>query len=328
MSTSAPVYVAGLERSGTSLMYALLASHPRLAMTRRTNLWTYFYGRYGDLSDPTNLAECLDVMRRYKRLAVLDVDWVRLESAFRNGPSTYPRLFDLIERQYADRLGRPRWGDKSLNTERYAEEIFEAFPDARIIHMMRDPRDRFASVMARWKVRRGGVGAGTAEWVRSERLAVENERRFPDRYKVLRYEDLAADPEIHTSAICDFIGEDYRDEMLSMRGAETFRDQGSNSSYGKRDVGVISTSSIGRYVQVLSPMEVAFIEARTSEGLERWNYAPQGHRFGSGDAFIYRSLIYPRELGRMRGWEIRDSYRNRKGRTVPGYRFVEQADET
>ncbi|MFN2221113.1 MAG: sulfotransferase, partial [Candidatus Promineifilaceae bacterium] len=46
-----PVYVAGLERSGTSLMYALLASHPRIAMTRRTNMWTHFYNQYGDLAN-------------------------------------------------------------------------------------------------------------------------------------------------------------------------------------------------------------------------------------------------------------------------------------
>ena len=32
-----PVFVAGLERSGTSLIFALLASHPNIAMTRRTN---------------------------------------------------------------------------------------------------------------------------------------------------------------------------------------------------------------------------------------------------------------------------------------------------
>ena len=31
-----PIYIAGLERSGTSLIYALLASHPNIAMFRRT----------------------------------------------------------------------------------------------------------------------------------------------------------------------------------------------------------------------------------------------------------------------------------------------------
>ena len=50
-----PVYIAGLERSGTSLIYALLGSHPSIAMTRRTNLWTHFYGQYGDLGQPKRI---------------------------------------------------------------------------------------------------------------------------------------------------------------------------------------------------------------------------------------------------------------------------------
>ncbi|MGH9260048.1 MAG: sulfotransferase, partial [Acidimicrobiales bacterium] len=52
---SAPLFIAGPDRSGTTLMYALLASHPDVSMVRRTNMWRYFHGRYGDLAEPANL---------------------------------------------------------------------------------------------------------------------------------------------------------------------------------------------------------------------------------------------------------------------------------
>ncbi len=35
------IFVAGIERGGASLMYAVLASHPHIAMTRRTNWWAF-----------------------------------------------------------------------------------------------------------------------------------------------------------------------------------------------------------------------------------------------------------------------------------------------
>ena len=54
-----PIFIGGAERSGTSLLYALLTSHPNISMTRRTNLWAYFYNQYGDLSHPQNLERCL-----------------------------------------------------------------------------------------------------------------------------------------------------------------------------------------------------------------------------------------------------------------------------
>jgi hypothetical protein len=100
--------LAGLERSGTSLIFALLASHPNIAMTRRTNLWTHFYGQYGDLADDANLDRCLDMMMRYRRLQILEPDRDQLEAAFRSGPRTYAELFARLE-EYAARLGKPRW---------------------------------------------------------------------------------------------------------------------------------------------------------------------------------------------------------------------------
>lgn len=324
--TRNPVYVAGLERTGTSLLYALLASHPRLAMTRRTNLWTYFYDQFGDLDRDDNLDRCLRMMMRYKRLAVLEPDEERLRAEFLEGPRTYARLFALLEQQVADRLGKPRWGDKSLHTERYADPIFEAYPEARIVHMIRDPRDRYASVLARWKTRRGGVGAGMAEWLSSAALAHSNQTTYPDRYMVIRYEDLVAEPETLLREICDFIGEEYTDHMLTMDGAADFRDQGANSSYGSRRAGKISTDSIGRYSTVLSRRQVAFIERVAREEMRNFDYQPTAQELGAAERLHFYSGTMPLELLRLGGWRLRHRYRDHAGRKLPAYRLIDGPD--
>ena len=321
--TPNPVYVAGLERSGTSLLFALLASHPRLAMTRRTNLWTYFYDQFGDLGVAENRDKCIDTMMRYKRLAVLEPDEERLRRDFLDGPPTYARLFALLEQQHADRLGKPRWGDKSLHTERYASPIFAAYPEARILHMMRDPRDRYASVLARWKSRRGGVGAGMAEWLDSASHAITGEQRYPDRYKVIRYEDLASEPESTLRAICEFIGEEYTDQMLSMDGASDFRDQGANSSYGKRPAGKISTDSIGRYPDVLSSRQIAFIEWIAKEDMARFDYDATARDLSAVDRASFTLLALPFESVRLTAWRVRHRYRDYAGRKLPSYRLLD-----
>jgi len=66
--TRGPIFIAGADRSGTTLLYALLASHPSISMVRRTNMWRYFDRRYGDLGDPANLDRCLNDMLRYRRM--------------------------------------------------------------------------------------------------------------------------------------------------------------------------------------------------------------------------------------------------------------------
>ncbi|MDH4119412.1 MAG: sulfotransferase [Acidimicrobiia bacterium] len=320
---SGPIYVAGLERSGTSLIFALLASHPNIAMTRRTNLWTHFYDQYGDLSDDANLDACLDMMKRYQRLVKLEPDWDRLRADFVAGSRTYGRLFDLIERQQADRMAKPRWGDKSLNTERYARPIYEAFDDARIIHMVRDPRDRYASSKTRWKRRRGGVGAGIAEWLASVRLAADNTERYGSRYLVLRYEDLVRDPEGSLRRVCECIEEPYSEDMLTMRGAAEFRDQGANSSYGSRASGEISTESIGKYRQVLPPTQVSFVDRVAATEMAKLGYQTDARKLSAVDRLRYWLGTVPAERVRMTLWHMRTGLLDRKGRPVPAYRIVE-----
>lgn len=317
-----PIFIAGLERSGTSLIYALLASHPRIAMTRRTNLWTYFYNQYGDLSQPENFERCLSMMMRYKRLVVLEPDADKLREDFWQGEPTYGRLFALLEEQVAQRKGKPRWGDKSLNTERYAEPIFAAYPGARILHMIRDPRDRYASVLARWKSRRGGVGAGTAMWLSSVSLAEANRRRFPSQYKIIRYETLATKPEETLREICAFIDEEYAPEMLTMRGAKTFREQGSNSSYGQRKPGVISTNSIGRFRQVLSANQIAFIQNQAGDEMVAFDYDLDVVERPFSQRLRFSLLDWPLNLALLTAWRVRYRIRQQTKTPLPAYRIV------
>lgn len=318
-----PVFVAGLERSGTSLMYALLATHPGLAMTRRTNMWTYFYNQFGDLSQPENLESCLSLMMKYKRLVKLKPDPERIRREFQKGTNkSYARLFALLEEHYAEEANKPRWGDKSLNTERYAEPIFAAYPGARILHMMRDPRDRYASVIKRWKVRRGDVGAGTAMWLSSVSLAKENQRRYPDQYKIVRYETLAKQPEETLQEICEFIDEPYVPEMITMQGAKKFREQGSNSSYEQRKPGSISTSSIGRYRQVLSPRQIAFIQSIAKQEMKDFAYELDPIELDSADRLKLIFSDWPRNMALLLTWRVREAIKDQTGRKLPDYRIV------
>lgn len=309
-----PVFVGGLDRTGTSLVYALLASHPNLAMTRRTNWWTYFYGRFGDLGADANLDRCLTVMRRYRRHRKLDPDWDRLRADFVAGERDYGRLFALLEEQHARRLGRPRWGDKSLHTERYADLVFEHFPDARIIHMIRDPRDRYASVLKRWKRVRGGAGASTAAWIASARLGERNRRQHPDGYRLLRYEDLAERPEATMRSVCEFIGEPFEPRMMAMEGAAEFRESGGNSSYERFAQGTISTASIGRYRSVLSGADIAFIEAQAVDEMRRHGYEAGRPEMSAAARWRYRLGQWPANRLRMAGWRAREWVYDRLGR--------------
>lgn len=323
---SKPIYIAGPERSGTSLIYALLGSHPDIAMTRRTNLWTHFYGQYGDLAQPENFERCLAMMMRYKRIVRLDPDPERIRREFLQGDRSYAALFALLGEHFAERQGKTRWGDKSLDTERYAELIFTDFPEARMIHMVRDPRDRYASSLTRWGPNRGGVGSATAMWLWSAAMARRNMARFPGRYAILRYETLIYRPEEALREICGFIGEPYSPQMLTMQDAELFRDEGGNSSYGRRPPGVISTSSIGKFRNVLTHRQISYMERTAGREMTSFGYTLDDPDLSAGEKSLYYLYDAPINALRVTVWRAREAYYDRKGRQVPSYRIVPSID--
>ncbi|HZD11572.1 MAG TPA: sulfotransferase [Candidatus Binatia bacterium] len=321
MRQAEPIFITGADRSGTSLIYALLASHPNISMVRRTNMWRWFYGQYGDLAERENFERCLETMLRYYRLDALQPDAERIRREFWQGAPSYGHLFALFHGHHAERLGKSRWGDKSLHTEHHAAQIFAEFPEARIIHMVRDPRDRYASVLKRYDDSEKGVAATTGRWLASTRQAQRNLRMYPDKYMALRYETLAQQPERTVQEVCAFIGEDYAPEMLAMKGAPEYRESGGNSSFTRFRPGTISTRSIGRYRKVVGKQDLAFIQFCAGSDMARFDYEREAVDFLPAERLRYYSIELPTNLVRLAGWLALQRLNKAKGTAVPESRL-------
>lgn len=320
--TDNPIFIAGPDRSGTTLLFALLASHPNISMVRRTNMWRYFHERYGDLQEEDNFERCLGEMLRYNRIQTfLQPDAERVRNEFRRGKPTYGHLFSILHEQHAASLGKRRWGDKSLHTEHYVDRVFSEFPEARILHITRDPRDRYASVRKRHNRDVPRLGAANGRWLLSMRKALENRKRYPDRYMILRFEDLAGNTEETLQKICAFIGEPYTPEMLSMSGAKDHAESGGNSSFGKLEPGKISQKPIGRYREVLSNIEIAFIQSLTGEYMRQLGYQLEPISLSAGEKLKYYGFVLPSNLLRMAGWMVLNIIKIKRGEPIPRNRL-------
>jgi hypothetical protein len=321
-----PVLITGADRTGTTLLYALVASHPNISMVRRSNIFRWFHGRFGDLADPANARRCVETMVRYQRMSVLAPDPELILADFAAAPKTYGALFAIVHGHRAERIGKPRWGDKSLHGEHWAETIFQEFPDARMIQLVRDPRDRHASVKARYDGRRVGLGSHTARWLDSARAAKRNSARYQGRYLVVRYEDLVFEPERELGRVCDFLDEPYTSEMLLMGGAPDHNDVGGNSSFEPVPAQTISTRSVGRFRKVLEPREIAYLQAVCSRPMARFGYEKDRIDLGRRErvAFVFRDVgvegakAVLRRVERATGRQADDMPANRLGPATDG----------
>lgn len=316
-ATGGPIYIGGLERSGKTTLAGFLTSHPRIAVPDwGTNMWTYFYRRYGDLRDPANLDRCLDAMVRYSHVALLEPDTDRIRAELSSGPVTYARLFALFLEQWAGRQGKPRWGVQTGLVERYARPILTSDPDAVIVHLVRDPRDRYEAALDHWPSGRGRAGGATARWNYSLRLAERHRRRFPGRYLVVRYEDLVLETEATLRHVCAFLGEEYHDSILTMDGAPGRRDRLRARVHRPDATGPLSPEYIGRFADRIPAEELAFVQLHAGRRMRRHGYDPVPVGFGPRDWARFAAASWPNQFARMVAWRAKEAAQQHLPRLV------------
>jgi O-antigen/teichoic acid export membrane protein len=328
-----PVYIGGLDRSGKTTLAAFLTSHPNLDIPDAgSNLWTYFYGRFGDLGRPANLERFLDMMQRYRHVAILHPDPHRIRREFSAGPPTYARLFSLVHAHHAERQGKPRWGTQTGLIERYADEVFAAYPGVRIIHMVRDPRDRYEASRELWPRGKGQAGGATARWVYSTRLAQRHVRRHPGGYLIVRFEDLVRWTEETLRVVCDFLGETFEPDMLGMPAAPERRARLASrrpalSTTSTATTAVLSTALavtaqcalqpplsaafIGRFRECVSTADVAFIQLHAGRLMPAYGYTPVPLAWGTHEWARFFARTWPGQASRMLAWRGREALQQR-----------------
>lgn len=193
-------------------------------------------------------------------------------------------LFGELMAAYAERLGRPRWGVKTPLLELYAEPLLKQYPQGRIIHVVRDPRDMCSSILRRgyygllrrWIM--DSVAWMTMNWKQSGRIAAANQAHDPERYRIVYYEKFVRDPEDSLKSICEFIGEKYDDNMLNMSDFADFRESGGNSSFGP--LNGISSAPIGRFRENMRPSKIRICEFLAGNDLMQLRYEQSNTHMG------------------------------------------------
>jgi hypothetical protein len=324
-----PIYIGGLDRSGKTTMRAFLASHPNIAIPDvGSNMWTYFYGQYGDLGQPENFENCLNDMLHYKHVRFLQPDADRIRQEFWQGAPTYGRLFSLFLVHYAERQGKPRWGAQTGLIERYADHLFAAYPNLKIVHMVRDLRDRYEASVALWPKGKLRAGGATARWLYSTKLAERHLRRYPDQYKIVRFESLIHQPEEILRDVCTFLGEEYVPEMLAMASAGKYRDKLLNGAALEPGQSPLSPKYIGYFRDKISKPEIAFMQLHAGHKMRQYGYKLEPLNFSPGDWLRFTFATWPNQFARMVIWRTTEAIQQNFPRLLgrkPGKRMIVDA---
>ena len=214
---SGPLFVVGMWRSGTSLLYALLNQHPDLGLMYESDMLTlaplFFVPRKSSwwLNKVDSWNGCLS--RHKIDPAAIPADISDLPGAFR-----------AVAEQYASKKGATVWGCKSPTYYDCMTQFADWYPNAKFIVIWRDPADVCRSIVraaekSPWFARSGMDLRALLGYRRMKKEADELERRGAAIYQ-LQYDDLTRDPEKTLTSICEFIGIPFDPKMTSLEGAD------------------------------------------------------------------------------------------------------------
>lgn len=203
-SSDSPFFIIGCVRSGTTLLRNMLCLHPRLECPAETHLFRWAEP-FGTLEYDKNYRRS-DLFRRH-----------RLEDGIPNFDfyfsfkiqSTRRQMMDWYGTEYLRRKGNPdgRWFEKTPQHVYNILLLAESYPDARFVHIVRNPLYVVASLLRGEVMPTLELRGAINYWLESAMILAQYRRLAPERLLDIRYEDLLRDPETELTRVLDFTGE-------------------------------------------------------------------------------------------------------------------------
>jgi Sulfotransferase family len=201
-----------MNRSGTTLLRMMLDAHPDLTIPPETHFVPdMIKAAKADGSTPESVLEAMKDHREWGDFEISDEEMLgkfRALPKLRPGPAVRS-FYDI----YAERQGKPRYGEKTPTYVQKMKLIQRALPEAHFCHVIRDGRDVALSVLDR-TVRDLTTGDVAKRWQKKVRKAQEDSPRL-NHYMEIRYEDLILDTEPVLRSVCEFFELDWHDELLT-----------------------------------------------------------------------------------------------------------------
>lgn len=281
-------FILGRPRSGTTLLRTLLDAHPEIKVPPEYPVLLNLYRQFGKCKRYTPGVKKKFFEAFKERLAspnwqysFLDIKeeelWRDLHALPEN--SSLLDVFGLFYAHYTSIFPHtepPRAiGDKNPIFATFAWRLRQIFPEARFIFLIRDYRDNFLSVR-KFAFEAPIVALQAYRWKYVVRQAVRFHKRYPAQSLLIRYEDLAHEPEKILRQILQFLGLNWNSQMLDYyKYAEVITEKYDKELlelFHKNLRNPINSDAIGHWKRYLREDEIKMADFVVNRWAERLGY--------------------------------------------------------
>lgn len=325
----APIFLLGCHKSGTSLLRSLLDGHPHLNVFPRETHPFEFLGEWVEYSlrysypeerergslfeaglkyvhEQNNTADRHSDLPQFKGYDV-DVFSRSFEEYDWNSLSPRERIsayLCCLNRALGNRppLSERRVVEKSVEHAEFALELKQLFPDARFVHIVRNP---YATLVAirKMKTTKGCYPylGPIASSLRSSSYYLFKNRKSIQDFMVVRFEDLVNDTQETMGQIAQFLQIGFSDCLL----VPTYEGEvWSGNSTASGSFSGVSKAPVDSYLKSMNHIEAFLAERAAAPVFDVFNYA----RLGEGRGGYFHRFV--RKLP-FRGESLQTYLRNR-----------------
>ena len=218
-------FIFGRPRSGTTLLTTLFNAHPNVRIAPEFPVMLFLYQRFKGVTtwDEATIRSFVDHVFYYSKFSLRRVENLKLDKEYiinellkykENGTiQIFLKSINYYAYSVYDKSETHRIGDKNPIYSIYTRQLRKIFPDAKFICIIRDYRDNFISIQKLAEkeiaVEAPALSLQVGRWRYFVRRFLDCKRRFPDRYYILRYEDLVTSQESTFRSLCEFLGITY-----------------------------------------------------------------------------------------------------------------------
>jgi hypothetical protein len=290
-STDSPIFIVGLSRAGTTLLSRMLNAHSNIAILPET-WWYVVLDRLGcmdEFTDPWQSSlffnEVWKSLKSYRDPAARIVAEEASKQPGYVGPTV--RVLEKLGRAYAKERHATIWGEKTPGHVLWLPQIRELFPRARMLFMVRDPRDVLVSYDDRWDRGRRDTDylISTAALLKFYLIHLLHNPVFPrEQVHWVKYESLAAHPAEELQEVCGFLGVDFESAMLDFHQRHQNVEEEMPEGQHHRLLSKPATAEhVGRYREVFGASQLALVERLLGEEMQALGY-PLSSGYGGGFA--------------------------------------------
>ena len=304
---SRPVFIGGCPRSGTTLLGSMLGAHKECLTVPESQFkieaLRSMHGAGGLVDFRASLNTALGQRRFWAWRVALNHEEVPALESF----VSYGDLLEWVVTRYAEYVGKRDfkvWVDHTPSNKNHLLTLFEMFPKAKAIHIVRDGRAIMASAKSRYWGPNTALSAAHW-WLEHVSLGLAAESALgSQRITRVKYEDLVTTPEKVLKPLCTWLDIEYDPAMAKGNGYKP------TSEYLRRNPLIIREPDPTRaeaWKGELTSRQIEIFESRTMDLLRYLGYklefglrARRINMFELAQSFLTEVSMVPFDLVRLK----------------------------